>query len=151
MKQALSAFVALLALSSCALEPLSSIPLSAPYDSNSFARIIRADLPAVKVYETDHVLAFMDHAPASSGHVLVISKVSHARTLLEMTPADYDEVMAVVRKVAAAEIRALGLKGFTIVENNGLGQSVPHLHIHIIPRYPDRRLGDGARPIVSAA
>ena len=131
----------LLALSACASKPLNSIPLNGAYDpGNPFARMIRGELQPVKVYETDHVLAFMDHAPATIGHVLVISKVSHARTLLEMNGRDYDEVMAAVRKIALAEVKALNLKGFTIIENNGLGQSVPHLHVHIIPRYGSKRL-----------
>jgi len=124
------ALAALLALSGCAMKPLNSIPLTGPYDpTNPFAKMIRGELKPVKVYETDHVLAFMDHAPATIGHILVISKVSHARTLLEMSARDYDEVMEVVRKVALAEVKALDLKGFTIIENNGLGQSVPHLHV----------------------
>jgi len=135
------ALAALLALSGCAMKPLNSIPLTGAYDqANPFAKMIRGELKPVKVYETDHVLAFMDHAPATIGHILVISKVSHARTLLEMNARDYDEVMAVVRKVALAEVKALDLKGFTIIENNGLGQSVPHLHVHIIPRYGGKRL-----------
>lgn len=127
---------AVLALTGCASRPLNQIPLTGPYvPDNPFARMIRGELQPVKVYETDKVLAFMDHAPAAPGHVLVISKVSRARTLLEMSARDYDDVMAVVRKVALAEVKALDLKGFTIIENNGLGQSVPHLHVHIIPRY----------------
>jgi diadenosine tetraphosphate (Ap4A) HIT family hydrolase len=141
MKLVYPALAALIVLSGCASKPLNSIPLTGPYDySNPFAKMIRGEIKPVKVYETDHVLAFMDHAPATIGHVLVISKTSHARTLLEMNAHDYDEVMAVVRKVALAEVKALDLKGFTIVENNGLSQSVPHLHVHIIPRYGSIRI-----------
>jgi len=144
--------LALLALPACAPKPLNSIPLTAAYDpDNIFARIIRGEVRPVKVYETDHVLAFMDHAPASVGHVLVISKVSKARTLLEMDGRDYDELMAVARKVARAEVRALGIKGFTITENNGLGQSVPHLHVHIIPRYGNVHLREVTAPILPDA
>lgn len=143
---------AMLALSGCAMAPLNRIPLTGAYDpDNAFAKIIRGELPAVKVYETDHVLAFMDHAPAAPGHVLVISKVSKARTLLEMNAHDYDEVMAVVRKVALAEVKALDLQGFTIIENNGLGQSVPHLHVHIIPRYGHTRLREVPAPVLPQA
>ncbi|WP_205412236.1 HIT family protein [Sphingomonas crusticola] len=143
---------ATLALTGCTGAPLNSIPLTGTYDpTNIFAKIIRGEAKSVKVYETDRVLAFMDHAPASPGHVLVISKVSHARTLLEMHPQDYDEVMAAVRKVALAEVKALDLKGFTIIENNGLGQSVPHLHVHIIPRYGRIRIKETAAPIASDA
>jgi diadenosine tetraphosphate (Ap4A) HIT family hydrolase len=152
MKRLYPALAALLALSGCAMKPLNSIPLTGTYDTNNpFAKIIRGEIKPVKVYETDHVLAFMDHAPATIGHVLVISKVSHARTLLEMSAHDYDEVMAVVRKVALAEVKALDLKGFTIIENNGLGQSVPHLHVHIIPRYGRIRLREIPNKVMSDA
>jgi diadenosine tetraphosphate (Ap4A) HIT family hydrolase len=152
MTRGLLCFGALLALTGCAMKPLNSIPLTGPYDpGNPFAKMIRGELKPVKVYETDHVLAFMDHAPAAPGHILVISKVSHARTLLEMNAHDYDEVMAVVRKVALAEVKALDLKGFTIIENNGLGQSVPHVHVHIIPRYGRIHLREVSTPIVPDA
>jgi len=111
------------------------IPLAAAYDAqNPFARIIRGELPAYKVYEDADVLAFMDRAPMEPGHVLVISKTSKARTILEMDPKDLAKVMAVVQKVGRAEVEALGLEGFMIIQNNGVGQSVPHLHVHVIPR-----------------
>jgi diadenosine tetraphosphate (Ap4A) HIT family hydrolase/acetyl esterase/lipase len=111
------------------------VPLTAAYDeTNPFAKILRGELPAYKVYEDADVLAFMDRAPMEPGHVLVISKTSKARTILEMDPADLAKVMAVVQRVGRAEVEALGLEGFMIVQNNGVGQSVPHLHVHVIPR-----------------
>ncbi|MET3667044.1 alpha/beta fold hydrolase [Caulobacter sp. 1776] len=111
------------------------IPLKAAYDPNNvFARIIRGELPAYKVYEDADVLAFMDRAPLEAGHVLVISKTSQARTLLDIDPKDLAKVMAVAQKVGQAEVDALGLEGFMILQNNGVGQSVPHLHVHVIPR-----------------
>lgn len=111
------------------------IPLAAAYDEqNPFARIRRGELPAYKVYEDADVLAFMDRAPMEPGHVLVISKTSKARNILEMDPADLARVMAVVQRVGRAEVEALGLEGFMIIQNNGVGQSVPHLHVHVIPR-----------------
>jgi diadenosine tetraphosphate (Ap4A) HIT family hydrolase/acetyl esterase/lipase len=111
------------------------IPLNAAYDEqNPFARIIRGELPAWKVYEDADVLAFMDRAPLEPGHVLVISKTSKARNLLEMDPKDLAKVMAVAQKVGQAEVDALGLEGFMLIQNNGVGQSVPHLHVHVIPR-----------------
>lgn len=113
----------------------SRIPLKAAYDPNNpFAKIIRGELPAWKVYEDADVLAFMDRAPLEAGHVLVISKTSKARNLLEMDPKDIAKVMAVAQKVGQAEVDALGLEGFMILQNNGVGQSVPHLHVHVIPR-----------------
>lgn len=110
-------------------------PLKGAYDErNVFARIIRGELPSYKVYEDADVLAFMDRAPMEPGHVLVISKTSKARNILEMDPKDLAKVMAVVQKVGQAEVDALGLDGFLVLQNNGVGQSVPHLHVHVIPR-----------------
>ena len=110
-------------------------PLQGAYDpNNTFAKIIRGELPAYKVYEDADVLAFMDRAPLEAGHVLVISKTSKARNILEMDPADLAKVMAVVQKVGQAQVDALGLEGFLVLQNNGVGQSVPHLHVHVIPR-----------------
>lgn len=115
--------------------PRRFVPLEAPYDEgNIFARIIRGEAPAFKVYEDQDVLAFMDRAPMEPGHVLVISKTSKARNILDMDPADLAKVMAVVQKVGRAQVKALGLEGFMVLQNNGVGQTVPHLHMHVIPR-----------------
>lgn len=115
--------------------PRPPLPLTAAYDpSNIFARIIRGEAPAYKVYEDKDVLAFMDRAPMEPGHVLVISKTSKARNILDIAPADLANIMAVVQKVGQAQVDALGLDGFLVLQNNGVGQSVPHLHVHVIPR-----------------
>jgi diadenosine tetraphosphate (Ap4A) HIT family hydrolase/acetyl esterase/lipase len=117
------------------------IPLKAAYDeTNPFARILRGEIPVPKVYEDDQVLAFMDYAPAEPGHVLVISKTSKARNLLEISPQDLSRLMAVAARVGQAQVDGLGVEGFTIVQNNGVGQSVPHLHIHVIPRVAGKPL-----------
>jgi diadenosine tetraphosphate (Ap4A) HIT family hydrolase/pimeloyl-ACP methyl ester carboxylesterase len=117
------------------------IPLKAAYDeANPFARILRGEIVVPKVYEDDQVLAFMDHAPAEPGHVLVISKTSKARNILEIAPADLSRIMAVAARVGQAQVDGLGVEGFTIVQNNGVGQSVPHLHIHVIPRVAGKPL-----------
>jgi diadenosine tetraphosphate (Ap4A) HIT family hydrolase/pimeloyl-ACP methyl ester carboxylesterase len=117
------------------------IPLKAPYDeTNPFAKILRGEIVVPKVYEDDQVLAFMDYAPAEPGHVLVISKTSKARNILEISPQDLSRVMAVAARVGQAQVDGLGVGGFTIVQNNGVGQSVPHLHIHVIPRVAGKPL-----------
>jgi len=117
------------------------VPLMGAYDeANPFAKILRGEIVAPKVYEDDQVLAFMDHAPAAPGHVLVISKTSRARNLLEIAPADLARLMAVAARVGQAQVDGLGVEGFTIVQNNGVGQSVPHLHIHVIPRVAGKPL-----------
>ncbi|WP_421736694.1 alpha/beta fold hydrolase [Caulobacter sp.] len=127
-------------------------PLKAAYDeANPFAKILRGESPAPRIYEDDQVLVFMDRAPAETGHALVISKTSKARNMLEIAPADLARMLAVAARVGQAQIDALGVGGFTIVQNNGVGQSVPHLHIHVIPRiagkpleFNENRIGDPA-------
>jgi len=117
------------------------VPLKGAYDeANPFARILRGEIVPAKVYEDDQVLAFMDHAPAEPGHVLVISKTSKARNLLEISPQDLSRLMTVAARVGQAQVDGLGVEGFTIVQNNGVGQSVPHLHIHVIPRIAGKPL-----------
>jgi diadenosine tetraphosphate (Ap4A) HIT family hydrolase/pimeloyl-ACP methyl ester carboxylesterase len=117
------------------------IPLKAAYDeANPFAKILRGEIVVPKVYEDDQVLAFMDYAPAEPGHVLVISKTSKARNILEISPQDLSRIMTVAARVGQAQVDGLGVEGFTIVQNNGVGQSVPHLHIHVIPRVAGKPL-----------
>ncbi len=120
------------------------------YDNNNaFARIIRGELPASKVYEDDHVLAFMPLRMISPGHVLVISKTSRARNILDIEPDELARVMNVATRVARAEVTALGIQGFQILQNNGVvgTQSVFHLHVHVIPRYPGVALLPAAGPL----
>ena len=117
------------------------------YDGgNAFARIIRGELPAAKVYEDVDVLAFMDIAPVERGHVLVISKRAHARNLLEMDGRTLGKLLAVARRIGAAQMRGLGADGFSLEQNNGYGQTVPHLHVHVIPRYRGQPRGNDSGP-----
>ena len=128
--------------------------LHAPYDpDNIFAKILRGDIPAVKVWEDDHVLAFMDVFPQSEGHVLVIAKRSTARTLLEIEPEVLARVMAATQRTARAVQKALEPEGFQILQFNGEagGQTVFHLHFHIVPRWADRAMkGHGHAPMADA-
>jgi histidine triad (HIT) family protein len=112
-------------------------------DGNIFAKILRGEMPAVRVYEDEHVLAFMDVFPQSKGHVLVIPKSSNARNLLEAKPASLGPLMAGVQKVATAVRAALSPDGIVITQFNGAaaGQTVFHLHVHIIPRWEGVALG----------
>jgi diadenosine tetraphosphate (Ap4A) HIT family hydrolase/pimeloyl-ACP methyl ester carboxylesterase len=113
-----------------------AVALGRPYDSgNAFARVIRGERVTPVIYEDRNLLAFMDYAPASPGHVLVISKRSTARNLLDVRDRDLGRMMALARRIGRAEISGLGADGFTIEQNNGYSQSVPHLHVHVIPRY----------------
>lgn len=124
--------------------------LNAPYDpDNIFARILRGEIPSVKVWEDDHVLAFMDVFPQSEGHVLIVSKTSTARTLLDIEPDVLARLIAATQRTARAVVKALRPAGFQILQYNGEagGQTVFHLHFHIVPRWPHRRLkGHGHAP-----
>lgn len=125
-----------------------------PYDpDNIFAKILRGDIPAVKVWEDDHVLAFMDVFPQSEGHVLVISKASTAPSLLEIEPEVLARLTAAVQRTARAVEKALRPEGFQVMQLNGEagGQTVFHLHFHIIPRWADRPMkGHGHAPMADA-
>ena len=129
--------------------------LNAPYDpDNIFAKILRGDIPSVKVWEDDHVLAFMDVFPQSEGHVLVVSKTSTAQTLLQINTDDLAHLISAVQRTARAVETALRPDGFQIMQLNGKagGQTVFHLHFHIIPRWADRPMkGHGHAPIADAA
>jgi histidine triad (HIT) family protein len=106
------------------------------YDNNNiFAKILRGEIPAHKVLETDDVLAFMDIMPRGDGHCLVIPK-HPARTLLDLPEEAIPALFLAVRKVADAARRAMGADGLTIQQFNepAGGQVVFHLHVHIIPR-----------------
>ena len=112
-------------------------------DSNIFAKVIRGEVPAAKVYEDDQVMAFLDLFPQSRGHTLVISKTSRARNLLEVEPQALQTLIVGVQKVAAALRAALKPDGLVVTQFNGApaGQTIFHLHFHIIPRYQDQPLG----------
>ena len=129
--------------------------LQAPYDpDNIFAKILRGETPAVKVWEDDHVLAFMDVFPQSEGHVLIVSKTSTARTLLDIEPEALARLIEATRRTARAVVKALAPEGFQIMQLNGEagGQTVFHLHFHIIPRWSGRRMkGHGHAPMAEPA
>lgn len=111
--------------------------LHGSYDpENVFAKILRGDMPCVKVYEDDVALAFMDVFPQSVGHTLVIPKGVEARNLLELPTDKVGPFMERVQKVAKAVKEGLKPDGMVITQFNGApaGQTVFHLHVHIIPR-----------------
>jgi len=107
------------------------------YDpGNIFAKILRGELPCHKVYEDDATLAFMDVMPQADGHVLVVPKAA-SRNLLDADPETFDSLMRTVQKVAAAAKAALAAEGILIKQFNepAAGQTVFHLHVHILPRH----------------
>ena len=103
-------------------------------DQNIFAKILRGEIPAIKVYEDEKTLAFMDIMPQADGHTLVIPK-SPAVTLLDLNPEDAAYTIQIVQKVAKALEKALDRKGIVLMQLSGeeAGQTVPHIHFHLIP------------------
>ena len=114
------------------------------YDAdNVFARILRAELPCWKLFEDEHTFAFLDIAPQSTGHTLVVSKWSKARNILEIEPEALAQVMVTVQRAAKALRKVLQPDGLHIAQFNGgdTGQSVFHLHVHVVPRWKGLPLG----------
>ena len=106
------------------------------YDpQNIFAKILRGELPAYKVYEDDKTFAFLDIMPRAPGHALVLPK-SAARNILDVDPDDLAHVHKVAQKIAKAAMSAFAADGITVQQfnENAGGQVVFHLHVHVIPR-----------------
>jgi len=106
------------------------------YDTNNlFAKILRGELPAHKVFEDDKALAFLDIMPRAPGHTLVIPK-SPARTFLDIAPDDLAHLMKATQTIARAAMAVFAADGLTIQQFNepAGGQVVFHLHVHVIPR-----------------
>lgn len=102
-----------------------------------FCRIVRGEAPAHTVYQDEHSIAFLDIRPLVDGHTLVIPK-GHYQLLEDVPLSEIGRVFEAVHRVSLAIRKALGAPATTIGINNGraAGQVVPHLHVHIIPRYP---------------
>jgi histidine triad (HIT) family protein len=105
-----------------------------------FCRIRDGQIPSVKIHEDERTLAFMDINPLNAGHCLVVTK-AHAPTLFEAEVADLQAAIAAARRVARAIRDALAPDGLNMLQANGAAafQSVPHFHLHLIPRFT----GDG--------
>lgn len=114
------------------------------YDPNNiFAKILKGEIPSHKVYEDDDTLAFMDVMPQAPGHLLVIPKAG-SRNLLDADPAVLAKLIPVVQKLAVAAKEAFAADGVFIAQFNepAAGQTVFHLHFHVIPR----REGEHLKP-----
>ena len=114
------------------------------YDAdNIFAKILRSDIPSHKVYEDDDTLAFMDVMPQSDGHTLILPKTP-ARNILDVDPEVLAKVIKVTQKIAKAAVKAFEADGAVVMQYNEApaGQTVFHLHFHVVPRY----LGVPLRP-----
>lgn len=125
-------------------------------DTNVFAKILRGELPAQKLYEDEQTLAFMDIMPRGDGHCLVIPK-QPARNILDVDAASLSAVTATVQKLARAVIKAFNADGVSIHQFNepAGGQVVFHLHFHVIPRFAGVELkphsGEMEKPDILAA
>jgi len=112
------------------------------YDSNNiFARILRGEIPAYKVYEDERTLAFMDVMPQSDGHTLVVPKYP-AANLFELPTDHLQSVITVTQKIAVSARQAFNADGITLMQFNGeaAGQTVFHIHFHVVPRYQGREM-----------
>ncbi len=100
-----------------------------------FCKIASGQIPSLKIFENEHILAFIDIGPVSNGHTLVIPK-QHYRTLDQMTPEMMAEIAKVLPMLAASIQKAMKSEGYNVLCNNGsvAGQVVGHMHLHIIPR-----------------
>lgn len=108
-----------------------------PYDdSNVFAKILRGEIPSHKVYEDADALVFMDAMPQAPGHTLIVPKAP-SRNLLDADPAALARLMPIVQRTARAVKEAFAADGVTVVQFNeaASGQTVFHLHFHVIPRH----------------
>ncbi len=117
------------------------------YDPNNvFAKILRGELPAHKVYEDDNAFAFLDIMPRAPGHTLVIPKAP-ARTILDIAPDDLAQLAKVTQIIARAAATVFSADGLTIQQFNepAGGQIVFHLHVHVIPR----KIGVALKPPAS--
>jgi len=110
-------------------------------DSNVFARILRGELPAERVWEDEHTIAIMDAMPQGEGHVLVLPKAA-SRNLLDIGTKDLGRLMGTVQMLARAVVKAFEADGVTIMQFNESsgGQTVFHTHVHVIPRFDGKPL-----------
>jgi histidine triad (HIT) family protein len=105
-----------------------------------FCDIVAGRAPAAVVYRQGGITAFLDVRPLFKGHVLVVPD-GHAETLVDIDPATLAALFAVVQRLSGAVVRGLGAEGSFVAVNNRVSQSVPHLHVHVVPRTK----GDGLR------
>ena len=117
-------------------------------DDCIFCKIANGEIPSATVYEDDDFRAILDLGPAAKGHTLVIPK-SHSDNLLSVEPDTAAKALKVISKTANAIKEALGCDGINVVQNNGeaAGQTVMHLHFHIIPRYKNDSVNIGWQPM----
>ena len=117
-------------------------------DDCIFCKIAAGEIPSSTVYEDENFRAILDLGPAAKGHTLVIPK-DHSENLLDVSPETAKKALSVISKTANAIKDAMGCHGINVVQNNGeaAGQTVMHLHFHIIPRYNNDKVNIGWQPM----
>jgi histidine triad (HIT) family protein len=111
-----------------------------PDGPDVFCQIVAGDLPAAVVHRDDETVSFLDHRPLFAGHLLLVPR-EHVVTLADLPPSRVDYFFRVAQRLEVAVERATGSDGSLVLINNRVSQSVPHLHLHVIPR----RFKDGLR------
>jgi histidine triad (HIT) family protein len=119
--------------------------------NNIFARILRGELPSVKVYEDDHTLAFMDIMPQTPGHTVVIPKEA-AEDMMDLSADGAAKLIQTTQKIAKAARKGLDASAITLVQRSGrdAGQTVFHVHFNVMPHYPGVPLKLHAQAMVDA-
>ena len=114
--------------------------MSVQQENCIFCKIARGEIPCTSVFESDELIAFLDISPVNKGHTLVVPK-AHMETLFDMPDELGNSLIAAMKRIGTAIMRATGAEGLNVIQNNypAAGQQVPHLHWHLIPRIS----GDG--------
>lgn len=115
-----------------------------------FCKIAAGEIPSRTIYEDDSFRVIMDISPAAKGHAIILPK-NHAADIFELPDEDASKILIVAKKVASAMKKALKCDGVNILQNNGevAGQTVFHLHVHVIPRYQDDQVKIKWSPITT--
>lgn len=116
-------------------------------DNCIFCKILAGEIPSTAVYEDDDFKAILDVNPAARGHVIILPN-KHAADIYELSDEDASKIMVVAKKIAGAVKQAFQCDGVNILQNNGeaAGQTVFHLHVHVIPRFKNDTVNIGWKP-----
>ncbi len=135
------------------------VPPAGPSPDCVFCRIVTGELEADLVLETEHLVGFLDQRPVFKGHVLLVPR-EHVVTLPDLPAGLRDPFLAAAQRIAAAVVDELGAQGSFVAVNNTVSQSVPHLHLHVVPRtkgdglrgffWPRQKYADGERAAYAA-
>ncbi|MCQ2506554.1 MAG: HIT family protein [Lachnospiraceae bacterium] len=117
-------------------------------DNCIFCKILRGEIPSTKLYEDENSMVILDISPAKKGHAILLAK-EHAANLFELSDKSAEKILPVVKKVGQGIVKTLGCDGLNVLQNNGeaSGQTVFHLHVHMIPRYKGDDVSIGWKPL----